>query len=77
MLTKSDKDDIKAIVGEAQTTTTKEIVKLKQEVKKGFRKVHKDQETIIRFFNREVLELKSRVGKIESIPPINHRIKKS
>lgn len=43
----------------------KEISLLKTEMKKEFRKVHSDQNLIIKHFNKEFLGLQDRVDKVE------------
>lgn len=80
MLTKSDKTDIKEIVEEivlkSHTTLATEIKHLERKIDTGFKKNHKDHETIIKFANEEILDLKTRTDKIESIPVIAHELKK-
>lgn len=43
----------------------KEIILLKTEMKKEFKRVHNDQNLIIKHFNEEFLSLQERVDKIE------------
>ncbi len=43
----------------------KEIILLKAEMKREFRKVHNDQNLIIKHFNEELLDLQAKVEKLE------------
>ena len=52
-------------VEEASLEIQKEITLLKAEMKREFRKVHNDQNLIIKHFNEEFLGLQERVEKLE------------
>lgn len=76
MLTKQDLKDIESLLAsteervsqgteEANLEIQKEIILLKAEMKREFRKVHNDQNLIIKHFNVEFLDLQERVEKLE------------
>lgn len=52
-------------IEESTLELQKEIILLKAEMKREFRKVHNDQNLIIKHFNEEFLDLQERVEKLE------------
>lgn len=52
-------------IEESSLELQKEILLLKSEMKRDFRKVHNDQNLIIKHFNEEFLDLQERVEKLE------------
>lgn len=52
-------------IEESNLELQKEITLLKAEMKREFRKVHNDQNLIIKHFNEEFLNLQARVEKLE------------
>lgn len=73
MLNQSDLDQIKAIVSSEVEPLKKvvsgEIEPLKKDmrtIKKDITQIRKDVQTIISFFDRETLELRKRVDRIET-----------
>ena len=67
MLTKSDLNEIDLIVSKRIHTETKGIIKEElKSIKEDVSQTRKDIKTIINFFDREYLELRKRVERIES-----------
>lgn len=52
-------------IEESNLELQKEIILLKAEMKREFRRVHNDQNLIIKHFNEEFLDLQERVDKLE------------
>lgn len=52
-------------IEESSLELQKEIILLKAEMKREFKKVHSDQNLIINHFNKEFLNLQARVEKLE------------
>lgn len=76
MLTKQDLKDIANLLDkieerldqrmeESNLEIQKEIILLKAEMKREFRKAHNDQNLIIKHFNEEFLDLQDKVEKLE------------
>jgi len=67
MLTKTDFAQIKKIVHEEVQTETRKVVREElKPIKEDVAKIRKDIKTIVAFFDREYLELRHRVERIEN-----------
>ncbi len=71
MLTKQDLVDAITPLDEKIEGVKQEIGKLRKAMNRGFKKVHDDNETIIKFTNEEVIDLKKRVEVLELKSPPN------
>ncbi|MDO8429089.1 MAG: hypothetical protein Q7S88_00485 [Candidatus Daviesbacteria bacterium] len=58
-------ENLESRIEEQSLEIQKEITLLKAEMKREFRRVHADQNLIIKHFNEEFLDLQERVEKIE------------
>ncbi len=68
MLTKQDLSQIQKVVREEIKPLKQDVSVLKQDmstVKKDIVEIRRDIKTVVRFFDREYLELRSRVERIE------------